>query len=80
MLKQLVTDLTGPENVVCSELTLLPPLCHSDDLALLGPALQDMDQHYIEEQVCQRPKGVVTISLQIELIYWLSVTLNHLVL
>uniref|UniRef100_A0A4W5N0V4 HEAT repeat-containing protein 5A n=1 Tax=Hucho hucho TaxID=62062 RepID=A0A4W5N0V4_9TELE len=51
VLKQLVTDLTGPENVVCSELTLLPPLCHSDDLALLGPALQDMDQHYIEEQL-----------------------------
>uniref|UniRef100_A0A8C7W8N1 HEAT repeat-containing protein 5A n=1 Tax=Oncorhynchus mykiss TaxID=8022 RepID=A0A8C7W8N1_ONCMY len=51
VLKQLVTDITGPENVVCSELTLLPPLCHSDDLALLGPALQDMDQHYIEEQV-----------------------------
>uniref|UniRef100_A0A8C7TDC9 HEAT repeat-containing protein 5A n=1 Tax=Oncorhynchus mykiss TaxID=8022 RepID=A0A8C7TDC9_ONCMY len=50
VLKQLVTDITGPENVVCSELTLLPPLCHSDDLALLGPALQDMDQHYIEEQ------------------------------
>ncbi|CAB1331150.1 unnamed protein product [Coregonus sp. 'balchen'] len=51
VLKQLVTDLTGPENVVCTELTLLPPLCHSDDLALLGPALQDMDQHYIEEQL-----------------------------
>uniref|UniRef100_A0A8C7E0N4 HEAT repeat-containing protein 5A n=1 Tax=Oncorhynchus kisutch TaxID=8019 RepID=A0A8C7E0N4_ONCKI len=51
VLKQLVTDITGPENVVCSELTLLPPLCHSDDLALLGPALQDMDQHYIEEQL-----------------------------
>uniref|UniRef100_A0A8C7F9Q6 HEAT repeat-containing protein 5A n=1 Tax=Oncorhynchus kisutch TaxID=8019 RepID=A0A8C7F9Q6_ONCKI len=79
VLKQLVTDITGPENVVCSELTLLPPLCHSDDLALLGPALQDMDQHYIEEQVCQRPKGVVTISLQIQLMYWISVTLNHLV-
>uniref|UniRef100_A0A8C7T747 HEAT repeat-containing protein 5A n=1 Tax=Oncorhynchus mykiss TaxID=8022 RepID=A0A8C7T747_ONCMY len=78
VLKQLVTDITGPENVVCSELTLLPPLCHSDDLALLGPALQDMDQHYIEEQVCQRPKGVVTISLQIQLMYWISLTLNHL--
>ncbi|CDQ63125.1 unnamed protein product [Oncorhynchus mykiss] len=78
VLKQLVTDITGPENVVCSELTLLPPLCHSDDLALLGPALQDMDQHYIEEQVCQRPKGVVTISSQIQLMYWISLTLNHL--
>uniref|UniRef100_A0A674A2M0 HEAT repeat-containing protein 5A n=1 Tax=Salmo trutta TaxID=8032 RepID=A0A674A2M0_SALTR len=62
VLKQLVTDLTGPENVVCSELTLLPPLCHSDDLALLGPALQDMDQHYIEEQVCQSSVGGGTLE------------------
>uniref|UniRef100_A0A8C8K4G3 HEAT repeat-containing protein 5A n=1 Tax=Oncorhynchus tshawytscha TaxID=74940 RepID=A0A8C8K4G3_ONCTS len=62
VLKQLVTDITGPENVVCSELTLLPPLCHSDDLALLGPALQDMDQHYIEEQVCQSSVGGGTLE------------------
>ncbi|CAB1335437.1 unnamed protein product [Coregonus sp. 'balchen'] len=63
VLKQLVTDLTGPENLVCSELTLLPPLrVVGDDLAQLGPALQDMDQRYIEEQVCLRPKGAVTIN------------------
>uniref|UniRef100_A0A6Q2ZLP6 HEAT repeat-containing protein 5A n=1 Tax=Esox lucius TaxID=8010 RepID=A0A6Q2ZLP6_ESOLU len=50
-LLQLVADLTGPENVACSELTLLPPLCHANDLVLLGPALHDMDQQYIEEQL-----------------------------
>uniref|UniRef100_A0A8C7TDA7 HEAT repeat-containing protein 5A n=1 Tax=Oncorhynchus mykiss TaxID=8022 RepID=A0A8C7TDA7_ONCMY len=62
VLKQLVTDITGPENVVCSELTLLPPLCHSDDLALLGPALQDMDQHYIEEQLQRSSVGGGTLE------------------
>uniref|UniRef100_A0A673IG84 HEAT repeat-containing protein 5A n=1 Tax=Sinocyclocheilus rhinocerous TaxID=307959 RepID=A0A673IG84_9TELE len=35
----------------CAELNLLPSLCYSQDLALLGPGLQDVDQHYIEEQV-----------------------------
>uniref|UniRef100_A0A3Q3XP86 HEAT repeat containing 5A n=1 Tax=Mola mola TaxID=94237 RepID=A0A3Q3XP86_MOLML len=35
----------------CSELTLLPPLCHRDDLPLVGPALRDTDDKYIEEQV-----------------------------
>uniref|UniRef100_A0A8B9LPZ3 HEAT repeat-containing protein 5A n=1 Tax=Astyanax mexicanus TaxID=7994 RepID=A0A8B9LPZ3_ASTMX len=51
LLKLLQNDLTGPENMACAELSLLPPLCHNQDLALMGPALQDMDQHYIEEQL-----------------------------
>ncbi|XP_067099249.1 HEAT repeat-containing protein 5A isoform X1 [Osmerus mordax] len=51
VVKQLVLDLTAQENSGCSELTLIPPLCHAQDLALLGPALQDMDQRYIEEQL-----------------------------
>lgn len=51
VLKQLLSDLTGPENTACSELNLLPPLCYSQDLALLDLGLQDIDQHYIEEQV-----------------------------
>ncbi|XP_017540213.1 HEAT repeat-containing protein 5A isoform X1 [Pygocentrus nattereri] len=51
VLKQLWHDLTGPENMACAELSLLPTLCHNQDLALLGPALQDMDQQYIEEQL-----------------------------
>uniref|UniRef100_A0A8C1IDU3 HEAT repeat-containing protein 5A n=1 Tax=Cyprinus carpio TaxID=7962 RepID=A0A8C1IDU3_CYPCA len=51
VLKQLLNDLTGPEITTCAELNLLPSLCYRQDLALLGPALQDVDQHYIEEQL-----------------------------
>ncbi|XP_067223723.1 HEAT repeat-containing protein 5A isoform X1 [Chanodichthys erythropterus] len=51
VLKQLLNDLTGPEITACAELNLMPSLCCSQDLALLGPGLQDMDQHYIEEQL-----------------------------
>lgn len=57
MLKQLLNDLTGPEITACAELNLLPSLCYSQDLALLGPGLQDMDQHYIEEQVSHLHKN-----------------------
>uniref|UniRef100_A0A673BSA6 HEAT repeat-containing protein 5A n=1 Tax=Sphaeramia orbicularis TaxID=375764 RepID=A0A673BSA6_9TELE len=35
----------------CSELTLLPPLCHHDDLPPIGHALRDPAHHYIEEQL-----------------------------
>uniref|UniRef100_A0A673BWM9 HEAT repeat-containing protein 5A n=1 Tax=Sphaeramia orbicularis TaxID=375764 RepID=A0A673BWM9_9TELE len=38
-------------NQPCSELTLLPPLCHHDDLPPIGHALRDPAHHYIEEQV-----------------------------
>ncbi|XP_059376453.1 HEAT repeat-containing protein 5A isoform X3 [Carassius carassius] len=51
VLKQLLNDLTGPEITACAELNLLASLCYSQDLALLGPGLQDVDQHYIEEQL-----------------------------
>uniref|UniRef100_A0AAQ5YVX3 HEAT repeat-containing protein 5A n=1 Tax=Amphiprion ocellaris TaxID=80972 RepID=A0AAQ5YVX3_AMPOC len=49
----LVSDLSGQDNLnqPCSDLTLLPPLCHHDDLPLVGPALHDTDHRYIEEQV-----------------------------
>lgn len=52
-MNQLVTDLSGQDNLnqLCSELTLLPPLCHHDDLPLVGPTLHDTDHRYIEEQV-----------------------------
>uniref|UniRef100_A0A673BUG6 HEAT repeat-containing protein 5A n=1 Tax=Sphaeramia orbicularis TaxID=375764 RepID=A0A673BUG6_9TELE len=33
------------------QLTLLPPLCHHDDLPPIGHALRDPAHHYIEEQV-----------------------------
>uniref|UniRef100_A0A3Q3X6B3 LAA1-like C-terminal TPR repeats domain-containing protein n=1 Tax=Mola mola TaxID=94237 RepID=A0A3Q3X6B3_MOLML len=53
VMNQLVTDLSGQNNLnqPCSELTLLPPLCHRDDLPLVGPALRDTDDKYIEEQL-----------------------------
>ncbi|KAM6968415.1 LOW QUALITY PROTEIN: HEAT repeat-containing protein 5A [Tautogolabrus adspersus] len=53
VMNQLVSDLSGQENLnqSCSELTLLPPLCHHDDLPLVGPALHDTDHRYIEEQL-----------------------------
>uniref|UniRef100_A0A8C2D696 HEAT repeat-containing protein 5A n=1 Tax=Cyprinus carpio TaxID=7962 RepID=A0A8C2D696_CYPCA len=51
VLKQLLNDLTGPEITACAELNLLPSLCYIQDLAQLGPGLQDVDQHYIEEQL-----------------------------
>lgn len=53
LMNQLVLDLSAQDNLnqVCSELTLLPPLCHHDDLLLVGPALHDTEHRYIEEQV-----------------------------
>ncbi|XP_019118767.2 HEAT repeat-containing protein 5A isoform X1 [Larimichthys crocea] len=53
VMNQLVTDLSGQDNLnqLCSELTLLPPLCHHDDLPLVGPTLHDTDHRYIEEQL-----------------------------
>uniref|UniRef100_A0A7N6BFF2 HEAT repeat-containing protein 5A n=1 Tax=Anabas testudineus TaxID=64144 RepID=A0A7N6BFF2_ANATE len=53
VMNQLVSDLSAQDNLnqPCSELTLLPPLCHCDDLPLVGPALHDTDHRYIEEQL-----------------------------
>ncbi|XP_031697618.1 HEAT repeat-containing protein 5A-like [Anarrhichthys ocellatus] len=53
VMNQLVSDLSGQDNLnqPCSELTLLPPLCHQDDLQLVGPALHATDHRYIEEQL-----------------------------
>ncbi|XP_071355215.1 HEAT repeat-containing protein 5A isoform X3 [Trachinotus anak] len=53
VMNQLVSDLSGQDNLnqPCSDLTLLPPLCHHDDLPLVGPALRDTDHRYIEEQL-----------------------------
>ncbi|XP_074517821.1 HEAT repeat-containing protein 5A [Sebastes fasciatus] len=53
VMNQLVSDLSGQDNLnqSCSELTLLPPLCHRDDLTLVGPALHATDHRYIEEQL-----------------------------
>uniref|UniRef100_A0A3Q4I408 HEAT repeat containing 5a n=1 Tax=Neolamprologus brichardi TaxID=32507 RepID=A0A3Q4I408_NEOBR len=53
VMNQLVSDVSGQDNLnqTCSELSLLPPLCHRDDLPLAGPALHDTDHRYIEEQL-----------------------------
>ncbi|XP_066550138.1 HEAT repeat-containing protein 5A isoform X2 [Amia ocellicauda] len=53
VLRQLVSDVSGPEPPVSSGPVLLPPLCHPDDVLLLGPALHDTDQRFIEEQLQQ---------------------------
>ncbi|KAG7259337.1 hypothetical protein CRUP_000675 [Coryphaenoides rupestris] len=53
VMKELVSDLSGPESTSqpCSELTLLPALCHHDDLMLVGPVLRSLGRGSIEEQV-----------------------------
>lgn len=53
VMNQLVADVSSQENLnqPCSELLLLPPFCHQDDLLLIGPALQQVEHHDIEEEV-----------------------------
>ncbi|NWR30624.1 HTR5A protein, partial [Tachuris rubrigastra] len=51
VLKELVTDLTVPDSQVDASTFLLPPLCHENDLILLGPLLQETDHRFIEEQL-----------------------------
>ncbi|OXB83915.1 UNVERIFIED_CONTAM: hypothetical protein H355_009399 [Colinus virginianus] len=51
VLKELVVDLTIPDSQVDASTFLLPPLCHVDDLFLLGPLLQETDHQFIEEQL-----------------------------
>uniref|UniRef100_A0AAX7UN42 HEAT repeat-containing protein 5A n=1 Tax=Astatotilapia calliptera TaxID=8154 RepID=A0AAX7UN42_ASTCA len=46
----LPAELTGA-SLQLPLLSLLPPLCHCDDLPLAGPALHDTDHRYIEEQL-----------------------------
>ncbi|NWX81616.1 HTR5A protein, partial [Nothoprocta pentlandii] len=51
VLKELVADLTVPDNQIDASTFLLPPLCHENDLLLLGPLLQETDHRFIEEQL-----------------------------
>lgn len=46
-----MTDLTVPDSQIDPSTFLLPPLCHENDLLLLGPLLQETDHRFIEEQV-----------------------------
>ncbi len=71
VLKQLLNDLTRPEITACAELNLLPSLCYSQDLALLGPGLQDVDQHYIEEQVRSQSNHQGNSLLMCNQCHWL---------
>uniref|UniRef100_A0A672TUT7 HEAT repeat-containing protein 5A n=1 Tax=Strigops habroptila TaxID=2489341 RepID=A0A672TUT7_STRHB len=51
VLKELVADLTVPDSQIDTSTFLLPPLCHENDLLLLGPLLQETDHRFIEEQL-----------------------------
>ncbi|NXU85584.1 HTR5A protein, partial [Xiphorhynchus elegans] len=51
VLKELVTDLTVSDSQIDASTFLLPPLCHENDLVLLGPLLQETDHRFIEEQL-----------------------------
>uniref|UniRef100_A0A8B9FQ27 HEAT repeat-containing protein 5A n=1 Tax=Amazona collaria TaxID=241587 RepID=A0A8B9FQ27_9PSIT len=51
VLKELAADLTVPDSQIDTSTFLLPPLCHENDLLLLGPLLQDTDHRFIEEQL-----------------------------
>nr|XP_047914738.1 HEAT repeat-containing protein 5A isoform X7 [Anser cygnoides] len=51
VLKESVADLTVPDSQIDASTFLLPPLCHKDDLLLLGPLLQETDHRFIEEQL-----------------------------
>ncbi|XP_015720420.1 HEAT repeat-containing protein 5A isoform X2 [Coturnix japonica] len=54
VLKEIVVDLTIPDSQIDASTFLLPPLCHEDDLLLLGPLLQETDHRFIEEQLLLR--------------------------
>uniref|UniRef100_A0A8C9G2T0 HEAT repeat containing 5A n=1 Tax=Pavo cristatus TaxID=9049 RepID=A0A8C9G2T0_PAVCR len=47
----ILVDLTVPDSQIDASTFLLPPLCHEDDLLLLGPLLQETDHRFIEEQL-----------------------------
>ncbi|KAJ0063184.1 hypothetical protein NL108_013353 [Boleophthalmus pectinirostris] len=48
VMNQLVSDLCFPDQS-CSELTLMPSLCFSDDLCLISPGLNDPHQTFIHQ-------------------------------
>ncbi|XP_015270694.1 PREDICTED: HEAT repeat-containing protein 5A [Gekko japonicus] len=51
LLKELVPDLTQPDNQMSASASYLPSLCHQNELTLLGPLLQETEQRFIEEQL-----------------------------
>uniref|UniRef100_A0A8C3RZM6 HEAT repeat-containing protein 5A n=1 Tax=Chelydra serpentina TaxID=8475 RepID=A0A8C3RZM6_CHESE len=51
ILKELMADFTATDNQMAASTFLLPPLCHQDDLLLLGPFLQETDHRFIEDSI-----------------------------
>ncbi|XP_054827797.1 HEAT repeat-containing protein 5A [Eublepharis macularius] len=51
ILKELVPDLTQPDNQMTASVSYLPSLCHRNELTLLGPLLQETQHRFIEEQL-----------------------------
>lgn len=53
VMNQLVSDLSAQDNLnqPGSEATLLPPICHHDDLLLVSPTLHDTEHRHIEKLV-----------------------------
>ncbi|KAJ1103115.1 hypothetical protein NDU88_000543 [Pleurodeles waltl] len=51
VMKELFADLTAPDNQLAASTSLLPSLCHQDDLLLMGSLLQETDHGFIEEQL-----------------------------
>nr|XP_056706825.1 HEAT repeat-containing protein 5A [Euleptes europaea] len=51
ILKELVPDLTQPDNQMTASASYLPSLCHQNELTLFGPLLQETEHRFIEEQL-----------------------------
>lgn len=61
VMNQLVSDLCHQDQP-CSELTLLPPLCSSDDLTLVGPGLDDPRHRFIDQQLHSSSVGGASLE------------------
>uniref|UniRef100_A0ABM5FAL1 HEAT repeat-containing protein 5A isoform X2 n=1 Tax=Pogona vitticeps TaxID=103695 RepID=A0ABM5FAL1_9SAUR len=51
VLKELVLDLTQPDSQIATSVGYLPSFPHQNELALLGPILQETEHRFIEEQL-----------------------------
>ncbi|XP_042320721.1 HEAT repeat-containing protein 5A isoform X3 [Sceloporus undulatus] len=51
VLKELVLDLTQSDNQMAASAAYFPSLSHQNEFALLGPAFQETDHRFIEEQL-----------------------------
>ncbi|XP_048340698.1 HEAT repeat-containing protein 5A isoform X4 [Sphaerodactylus townsendi] len=51
VLKELVPDLTQPDNQMTTSASYFPSLCHQNELTLLDPLLPETEHRFIEEQL-----------------------------